>query len=530
MRWAPRKLNASTETLEKPDKGYYFFVGRQYPRVKWLSDPNLRNLYLMCFMLILVNVANGFDGSMMNGLQSLPYWQRFFNFPQGTKLGLLGSGMSLGALIGLPFVPFCCDRLGRKLTVIIGQLIIILGVGLQAGAINFDMFFSARFVLGIGMTLSTASAPLLVAEISHPQDRAILTTFMGLAYSIGAFVASWVTFATLKIPSDWAWRLPSLLQAWCTVIIMCLIWWVPESPRYLVANDQHEKALHILAYYHANGKEDDEIVQLEYQEISHSIRLDKENDANSHWMDFLRTRGNRRRLMLVVALAVFGQWSGNGIVAYYLKKILDGIGITDPQDQLGINSGSKTMSLCVNLFVAFFIDRFGRRPILLISTWGMFIMFLIWTILSALYNPAAPNPALGRGVVALIYCFNFFYNFKSGLPLTYTIEILPYGLRAKGTAISVVATSATVFFNQFTNPIALDSIAWRYYIFYVCFLAFEIVFLYFMVVETRYVPMEEIARYFDGDEADVVAVATGKVDDLVGVQTQHVETHRKSEV
>lgn len=165
------------------------------------------------------------------------------------------------------------------------------------------------------------------------------------------------------------------------MIILIVIWWIPESPRFLIAHDQHEKALKMLAHYHANGNENDEVVQLEYQEICASMALDKEAETNSSWADFVKTRGNRRRLMLIVALAVFGQWSGNGIVAYYLKIILDGIGITNPQDQLGINSGSKTMSLLVNLFVAFYIDSFGRRPILLVSTVGMFVMFLIWTIL-----------------------------------------------------------------------------------------------------------------------------------------------------
>jgi len=375
----PRRIAPST--LQKPDKGFYFLAGRQYPRIKWLKNRNLRTLYFYCFLLILLNVANGFDGSMMNGLQSLPYWQRYFDFPVGVKLSIFGSSMSLGALIGLPFVPFMCDHLGRKPTVIVGSLIILLGVGLQAGALNFDMFFASRMVLGVGMTLATASGPLLVAEIAHPQDRAILTTFMGLAYAIGSFVASWVTFGTLKIQSDWAWRAPSLLQGWCTVLILAVIWWVPESPRFMIAKDRHEEALRVLAHYHADGNEDDEVVQLEYQEIRTAMAMDREANSNSKWSDFIRTRGNRRRLMLVVALAVFGQWSGNGIVSYYLKLILDGIGITNPQDQLGINSGSKTMSLVVNLFVAFYIDSFGRRPILLVSTIGMFVMFLIWTIL-----------------------------------------------------------------------------------------------------------------------------------------------------
>lgn len=61
-----------------------------------------------------------------------------------------------------------------------------------------------------------------------------------------------------------------------------------------------------------------------------------------------------------------------------------------------------------------------------------------------------------------------------------------------------------VFFNQYVNPIAMGAIGWKYYICYCCFLGFELYFIYFWVVETRYVPMEEIAKYFDGDNADVV--------------------------
>lgn len=80
---------------------------------------------------------------------------------------------------------------------------------------------------------------------------------------------------------------------------------------------------------------------------------------------------------------------------------------------------------------------------------------------------------------------------------------MPYGLRAKAVTLSAFVTTAAVFFNQFVNSIALNNLQWRYYIFYCVFLGFEIVFIYFFLVETRYVPMEEIAKYFDGDAADV---------------------------
>jgi MFS family permease len=118
------------------------------------------------------------------------------------------------------------------------------------------------------------------------------------------------------------------------------------------------------------------------------------------------------------------------------------------------------MSLLVNLVAAFYIDSFGRRPILLASTIGMLTCFTIWTILSARYAiEENPSKGLGRGVVALIYMYNFCYNFKTGLPLTYTTEIMPYGLRAKAAIVGAFTTMAAVFANQFMKYVLSPSTA-----------------------------------------------------------------------
>lgn len=88
---------------------------------------------------------------------------------------------------------------------------------------------------------------------------------------------------------------------------------------------------------------------------------------------------------------------------------------------------------------------------------------------------------------------------------------MPYGLRAKAATVGGFVSTAAVFFNQFINPIAMGALHWRYYIFYCVFLGFEVWFLYFFVVETRYVPMEEIAKYFDGETNDVSAATNAQI-------------------
>lgn len=136
---------------------------------------------------------------MMNGLQTLSYWRDYFDNPQGSTLGLFNASMSLGSTLGLFFVPYTIDRFGRKAGIIAGCLVMLVAVGLQSGAQNFGMFIAARLLLGFGDNIVLGSAPLLIAEIAHPQDRAILVTLSGASYHSGAFIASWTTYGTLQI-------------------------------------------------------------------------------------------------------------------------------------------------------------------------------------------------------------------------------------------------------------------------------------------------------------------------------------------
>lgn len=183
----------------KPRKGHFFFAGRQFERVSWWKRRNMRTLYIYIIVLILTNTANGFDGSMMNGLQTLSYWQKFFDHPRGSILGLFNASMSLGSLLGLFVCPYLIDWAGRRIGLVVGCVIMLLAVGLQSGAQNFGMFVAARIIIGFGDSIVLGSAPLLIAEVAHPQDRAILVTLSGASYHSGAFIASWVTYGTLQI-------------------------------------------------------------------------------------------------------------------------------------------------------------------------------------------------------------------------------------------------------------------------------------------------------------------------------------------
>lgn len=124
---------------------------------------------------------------------------------------------------------------------------------------------------------------------------------------------------------------PPPIESVLSIFLLTVSWWIPESPRYYVARDQPEKALAILARYHTpDGDEHDEVVQLEFAEITTALAMEKMAAESFKFIDFLKTKGNRHRLVIIICVGLFSQWSGNGLVSYYLNKIMGSIGITDP--------------------------------------------------------------------------------------------------------------------------------------------------------------------------------------------------------
>ncbi|KAK7676718.1 hypothetical protein QCA50_020294 [Cerrena zonata] len=492
------------------------------PNRKWYNNRRIITLHAWIVLLLITSSTNGFDGSLLNSFQSLPTWQSYFNNPTGGRLGLLNAIQNIGSLAGYPFAPYLSDGLGRRPAIWIGSTIMIVAVALQAAAQNWSMFIGARFLIGFGLSLATNAAPLLVTEIAYPSYRAPLTSLYNSLWYSGNIVATWSTFGCQYISSNWAWRIPSILQGIVPLTQFLLIWFAPESPRYLICKGKEAEALKILAYYHADGDENDGLVQYEFQEIKAAIELDRTVASNVGWKALIATPGNRRRMIIIVAIAFFSQWSGNGLVSYYLKDVFDSIGITDHTIQLLINGILAIWNLFWAVLASFLVERLGRRLLFLTSAAGMLLFFTLQTICSAQYA-LHKTDAAAHAVIAFIFLFYASYDIAfTPLIVSYTVEILPYQLRAKGFNVFNFAISLSIIFNQYVNPIALGALAWKYYIVYCCWIAFEFAFCYFMIVETKNLSLEETAALFDGADAQrniTNAVHEVRHDDYVDEKT-----------
>lgn len=205
---------------------------------------------------------------------------------------------------------------------------------------------------------------------------------------------------------------------------------VPESPRFLIAKGKYEKARRVLAKAHARGDENADLIDVEFREIQQTIKLEQEIEG-SGWLELVKTKGNRHRLLILVCLGVFSQFSGNALVSYYMYDVLGQAGVKDQRTQLEINGILNIWNALTAVFACFFIDKFGRRPIFLFSTGGMLVSYVIWTICAAQFTKTG-IASVGIAQIAFIFVFYGFYNSAwSGLLVGYGVEILPYRIRAK---------------------------------------------------------------------------------------------------
>lgn len=470
----------------------------------WYTKRHLLLLNLLMVVPYLSSTTNGYDGSMLNGLQSMVQWQTFLDYPVGARLGSVSNGVIFGQILAFPIAPWLCEHTGRRFPIFSGSLLLVIGAILQCASQNYAMFLVSRMIIGFGGLVAVEASPMLVSELAYPSHRAVLVGYYNNLWYLGALLAAWITYGTYFMGQNvsWAWRIPSLLQGFFPLLQVLFVYLLPESPRYLVQKDRHEEARKVLVKYHAGGDESSALVDFEMKEIVFQIETAKVH-SSSRYREFLNGRGNWHRLFIIIAIPCMMQLSGNGLTSYYLHLILNSIGLTSDPEQLRINGGLMVFNLVVSIAMASLMELAGRRRLFLISTVGMLLCYVIWTILSAINQERDfHDPSLGTGVVAMIFLYQFFYNTGlNGPPWVYVTEVLPTHLRAKGTNIMQIAATCAILYNNYANPIAMEAIEWKYYIVYCAILAVEIVIAYFAFPETKGRSLEEISFLFDGEGA-----------------------------
>lgn len=185
----------------------------------------------------------------MNGLQVLEQWRSYFNHPSAPILGAINAIYPVCKILCLFVASWVSDRYGRKTSMLIGLIVMLIGPTIQASSQNLPMFIVARGVVGAATVFVALPSPILITELAYPTHRAKITALYNtffyfgkhssnivlrahmLIVSLGAISAAWSTYATFKLQSTWSWRIPSALQAAIPVLQLLGFYFLPESPR-----------------------------------------------------------------------------------------------------------------------------------------------------------------------------------------------------------------------------------------------------------------------------------------------------------
>ncbi|KAM7208462.1 Sugar transporter domain containing protein [Naviculisporaceae sp. PSN 640] len=467
---------------------------------KWSNPPMLYWVVVICSLCAAVQ---GMDETVVNGAQS--FYKTQFGIsgtsPRDTwLLGLTNSAPYLCcALIGCWLTDPLNKAFGRRGTIFISCLISALACFHQAFTNTWWHMFLARFYLGLGIGPKSATTPIFAAECSPPKLRGALVMQWQMWTAFGIMMGYVADLAFYFVPDHGIelglnWRLMMGSAMIPAVVVCCLAYVCPESPRWYLTKERHSDAYAALC-------------QLRYEKVQAArdlfymhtlLEVEKETMAiskGSRIKEMFTIRRNRNAVVASSGLMFMQQFCGVNVIAYYSSEIFLSAGV----GEVGALSASLGFGVINWLFAlpAFYtIDTFGRRNLLL-TTFPLMSLSLLFTGFS-FWIPESSSAHIG--CIALgIYLFGIVYSPGEGpVPFTYSAEAYPLYIRPIGMSL---ATAITWFFN-FVLAVTWPSLLQAFkpqgaFGWYAAWNLVGWVFVLLLVPETKERTLEELDRVFD---------------------------------
>ncbi|KAH8778025.1 sugar transporter-like protein [Hyaloscypha finlandica] len=453
---------------------------------------------LTCLGFLLI----GYDNGLMGGLVNSTAFKTSFNSPSPTITGLIVAIYEVGCFAGSVAVSLFGEQLGRKKSIGIGVLIMIVGALLQATAYSRSHMIVARIVSGVGMGFINSTVPVFQAEFSPKASRGLYVCMQLSTLNFGIFLAYWIDYAfTQSHIASFTWRVPCILQCIFLLPMLLLLLIVPETPRWLASHAPPSQSLSVLTRLHEYHRTSEEISAL-HASIVQNAEYEKSLGAGS-WKDLLRNDDiqSQRRFLIACAIQAFQQLGGINALIYYSNTLFStSLGFSDHLSAL-MSGFLQTWFFIASFIPWFLIDRIGRRPLLLSCISVMSAIMVVQTGL--IYNVQNKTSiANGCGIGAAVMLFLFEGAFTIGFQATvwvYPSEILPLRLRQRGSGVS---TACNWIFNymivQITPP-ALNNIGYKTYIIFAVLNACWVPIIYLFFPETKGLELEdEVIRGLTG--------------------------------
>ncbi|KAI0031233.1 general substrate transporter [Vararia minispora EC-137] len=467
------------------------------------ADPGLQawtlralQFYLIVLCACFCSGDNGFDGTVMGGVNAMNQYQTYFGMSgAGASTSIVFGIYTVGSFVAALPASYIPDRLGRRASMFFGNCLTITGALVTATARNRSTFIGGRFLTGLGTATASASAKSYLAEITPPTSRGLFMGFLNSFYYVGQIAATGMMVSTGSWSGNLSWRLPLLIQVVPAALNVIFVFFCPESPRWLYTVGKKNQARAVLARLHSStGDVNSPLVDVEMSEIEETIKL---GGADKRWWDYrtlFRTRGDRYRISVASMIGAFGQLSGNNLITYFLPVLLGAAGITSQRRKLTLNFVNSITSFVGALTGSAILDRIGRRKLIIPATCGCVICLAIVT---GLLSGSTYNATRSNAGISFVYLFMVIFSFGwTPMQGVYAAEVLAYESRAKGLAFYTIVSQAVSLINTFALPIALQRITWKVYVIFLAWDCFEVVMLWLFLVETKGLTLEQIEDVF----------------------------------
>lgn len=415
----------------------------------------------------------GYDSGAVNGTQ--PGLKAAFALDDA-GLGFTVGSLLIGCVIGAFSAGTLADAIGRRNVMRYAALLFLLGALVQGVAHDHTLFVIARICGGIAVGAASVLSPAYISEVAPPNIRGRMTTVQQIMIITGltaAFFANYYLAAAASNPANlndvaslnplWfgiaAWRWMYLLQAVPAVVFFIALFFIPESPRFLVSKQRNEEALNVLTSLFGTRQG-----ALTLGEIQASFS----KDHRPRLSDVLTPPGGRGFLGLRsvvwagLLLAVFQQLVGINVIFYYGATLWQAAGFSE-SEALMTNIISGTISIVACFITIGLVDKIGRKPLLLIGSAGMavtlFAMVYAFSTGTLVADKLTLPGHMGQLAVGAALAYSFAFNISWG-PVMWVMlgEMFPNQIRGSALAVCGFAQWFANYLVAQSFPIMLGSI------------------------------------------------------------------------
>ncbi|KAH9482121.1 Major facilitator-type transporter ecdD [Psilocybe cubensis] len=459
----------------------------------------------------------GYDTGTISGIIAMDDWLHTFGkfdeslgFYLPTKdkslvVSILSAGTFFGALLAYPLG----DRLGRKLGIMVGCLVFFVGTGLQLDT-AWVAFVIGRVVAGFGVGIVSCLVPMYQSECAPKSIRGLIVGAYQLAITIGALLAAIVLNATKDEQSHSSWRTPIGVQfAWGAILGGGMIF-LPESPRFLLLKGKQAAARKALGRL-MSAPADSPDVEEECLAITAALTLEQSETAASYLDCFKNNEAHYGlRTWTGIWLQAWQQLTGINFIFYYGTTFFMQAGIKNP---FIITIIADVVNTAMTLIGLPFIDRLGRRKLLLIGAAGMcfceFIVAIVGVTAGDVQPDGSVNLAAQRVLIAFVCIYIAFFAISWGpVGWVVTSEVSPLAIRAKAMSLSVASNWLWNFAIGYATPYLVNPTTYgingekaanlgvKVFFIWGGTCAGSFIFTYFFIPETRGLSLEQIDRLY----------------------------------